>query len=122
MRILEQLMKEQPWGRTMQTSNVLEEHQGNGALWGISSVHRSSKTTCIVGAGKSFPRPEEIYNLLQTTLHGEELEQQDEKAFPPTHTVYLETAACEQGMAFLLAVLIQPTIKIWAFYCNCSVQ
>lgn len=119
-RILEQLMKEQPWGSPVRMWNVLGEHQGKSALWGAGSVHRSSKTSCIMGAGKSFPHPEEISSLLQTALHGEKLEQQDAKAFPMTG--YLETAACEQEMAFLLAVSIQPTIKIWAFYCNCSAQ
>lgn len=41
-----------------------------------------SKTSCIVGARKSFPHPEEIYSLLETTLHGEKVEQQEAKLSP----------------------------------------
>jgi len=49
-------------------------------------------------------------------------EQQDANAFPSTDTVSLERAACEQEMAFLLAVSTQPTIKLCALYRNCSAQ
>lgn len=55
-------------------------------------------------AGKNFPHPEEVSSLLHTALHGEKPEQRDAKAFPSADAAYLETAACEQGMAFLLAM------------------
>lgn len=47
-----------------------------------------SKTSCIVGAGESFPHPEEIYSLVKTTLHGEKVEQQDAKLSPNTHSLF----------------------------------
>lgn len=81
-RILEQLMKEQPWGSPVRTSNVFKQHQENCVLWGAGSAHGSSKTLCTMGAGKSFPHPEEISSLLQTTLHREKLEKKRRKSFP----------------------------------------
>lgn len=81
----------------------------------LGCVHRSSTNSCIMRAGKSCPHPGEISSLLQATLHREKLEHQDAKAFASTELGSLERAACEQGTALLLAMSLQPAVKIWAF-------
>lgn len=64
-----------------------------------------------LGAGNSFPHPEEISSLLQTPLW-KKLKGHEENLPPNTQRVNLE--AREQEMTFLLAVSIQPRIKTWA--------